>query len=582
MNPFVFLALHSAANRTAARLRRLKRPRYLLFAAVGGGYFYFFVVRHWVTGVRMAARADVVQLPPDVVEAAAGLLLIAVAVLCWCLPAPPSALPFSEAEIQHLFPAPVTRRALVSWKMAGAIPGALLGALIFSLGAGPVLAHGRWSCFLAGLALVFVAVRLHVMGVRLARFRLEGAGVRWPVRTLIALTLLAAVLGLCVRESLSLAGPPPLERLGEPGSSVPWIGWARAFAAGWPLQAVTAPARWLIRPALAWRWSDFFMMLPGAVAILLLNVLWLARLRVDLTEGALEAAGEMQTARRARMERRAGAGRVRVTRPPFRLAPEGSPHVALLWKSLVRMTRQVGGMQTLAIITLAVLSPAIVLVASGEARRAPEMVGALCALMACLLLLIGPGIFRADFAGELRHIEMLRAFPIRGRTLVAGALWGPVAIMTLYQWLLLLGALLLAGRSVPAAVSPAALAFAVALVCPAANLSSSLVQNALVLLLPGWMTLGTSRPSGIESMGMGIVSTLARLLALSVFLLPAAVAFALCLLAGLAAGVPEAGLVTAGGAAAAVMAAEAALGIWWLGAFLDRLDPASELDAAGR
>src|SRR5687768_6031948 len=181
------------------------------------------------------------------------------------------------------------------------------------------------------------------------------------------------------------------------------------------------------------------------------------------------------------------------------------------------------------------------------------MVGGMCAVLAGILLLIGPGIFRADFGGELRHIEMLRAFPIRGRTLVAGAVLGPVAVMTLYQWILLLGALVLAGRSVPGPMSPAALAFVAALLCGPANLASALVQNALVLLFPGWMTLGASRPSGIESMGMGIVSALARLLALSVFFLPAAAAFALLLLAGIAAGFAEAGLIAAGGAAAAII-----------------------------
>jgi hypothetical protein len=155
-------------------------------------------------------------------------------------------------------------------------------------------------------------------------------------------------------------------------------------------------------------------------------------------------------------------------------------------------------------------------------------------------------------------------------------------VLSLFQWMLLLAALSLthgARQGFPLAVP---LAFAAALLVPPINLVSALVHNALILLMPGWMTLGAARPSGIESIGFNIVSALARLLVLAICFLPAGLLFGGVWLAGAAIGQPALGLVGAAAVAAAAVVLQAALGIYWLGHFLDRFDPSYEMDPASR
>ncbi|MGH9868788.1 MAG: hypothetical protein ACREAA_11575 [Candidatus Polarisedimenticolia bacterium] len=578
-SPLLYLAVRSARNRAVARLRRLARPRYLLFALVGGLYFYFVAVRHWITGMSMLSRGEWGRVPADLVEGMVGGLLILAAAVPWILPAPASPLPFTEPEIHHLFPAPLPRRRLLQWKMVSSVPGALLGALIFSLGAGPALAHGGWLIFFCGACVMFAAGRLYVMGARLARHRLQRAGVPWIARAVPAAVVTLGALALALRASVQLAaGAPsgPWEDAGLPEGAGVLIGRARDVVAQWPMQLVTFPGRWLMRPAVAEGWGAFLMALPAALAVLAAQAAWVMRSRADLEDGALEASGEMQSARRMRAGR-AGPGRVRLTPAPFVLRPGAAPVTALVWKALIRMRRLTGGLYALSIVTAAAMAPGAVLMVSGHPARAGLITGIACAALFLLMMLIGPGVFRTDFAGELRHIELLRGYPLPGRTMIAGMLLAPVAVLTLFQWGLLAAAIVLVGGQAMTLGVPLTAGLAAALVAGPVNLVSALVQNALVLLFPAWMAPGQSRPSGIEAMGFNIVSALARLLILWLCLLPAGLLFGGVWAAAAVAGHSAVGLALAGLAAAVAITVEAAFGVAMLGSWVDRSDVAAEL-----
>ncbi len=556
--PLAYLAARGAVNRAAVRLRRLRRPRYLLFALVGAAWFWFAAARHWVTAMGGLSRSGGTPVPVDLVEVATGLALMLAACVVWLLPAPSCPLAFTSAEIHHLFTAPVTRRRLLIWKLMASVPGTLLGALLVSLGAAPAIARGGWPLFLAGACIVFLTGRFHVMAARLARHGLQQKGIGWGARAGAAVLPAAILAGLAAREAPLAASALNLEEL-------------QSALAGSPLWWVTAPGRWLVRPAFAEGWSGFAVAAVPALALLALHLAWVIRSRADLQEGALESAGELRTAARSRAGRRSGAGRVRLVPAPFRLAPDGPALTALVWKGMVRMMRQTGGLHAVVALGSAFLLPGIITTISGGVQAGRLVSGACAAGLAALLAFIGPALFRADFSGELRHLGFLRSFPLSGRTLVAGMLLGPAGVLAVTQWgLLAVAALLLK----PSWEGPglAGMALAAAVTAAPLNLGSAVAQNALVVLFPGWMMPGAERTSGIEMMGFNIVTGLARVLVIVACLLPAAAAFAAVWAAAWAAGAPNAGIVGGGMAAAAIIGGEAVLGVELLGRWIERSD----------
>src|SRR5436853_7586122 len=112
MAALLFLQLLSFKNRLWVRLRRLKQPKYLVGAIVGGLYFYFYFFRWLFLGgssARTAAIAGSVE-TLALYESIGALVLFVMVLLSWILPRERAALVFTEAEIAFLFPAPVSRR----------------------------------------------------------------------------------------------------------------------------------------------------------------------------------------------------------------------------------------------------------------------------------------------------------------------------------------------------------------------------------------------------------------------------------------------------------------------------------------
>jgi ABC-2 type transport system permease protein len=133
----LYIIVCSARNRIRMRLRRLREPRYLFGAIAGAAYFYFaiFARTRGPSGRRRSGTP-----PPDILAAlmaagppAAGLVLMVVTTVLSALPVTSSLLVFSEAEIQFLFPAPVSRRQLLLHRMMRSQFGILFGVLVFSL-----------------------------------------------------------------------------------------------------------------------------------------------------------------------------------------------------------------------------------------------------------------------------------------------------------------------------------------------------------------------------------------------------------------------------------------------------------------
>ena len=131
----VFLQYHSFKNRSLMRLRRLKKPRYLVGAIVGGLYFYFYFFRYLFGLPNRRNGLALVSQPGNAAffeNMGAAMFLMAV-FLAWVLPHERAALAFSEAEVAFLFPAPISRRGLIDFKLLRSQAAILFTTMVLML-----------------------------------------------------------------------------------------------------------------------------------------------------------------------------------------------------------------------------------------------------------------------------------------------------------------------------------------------------------------------------------------------------------------------------------------------------------------
>ena len=112
LGAFVFLTWHSARNRVRQQARRLRNPRYILAIVLGVAYLYAALFRQGRPGGGLATA--LFGTGADIVLAVA---LVLQASQWWLFGSDQTALAFSQAEVQFLFPAPVSRRSLLHFKL---------------------------------------------------------------------------------------------------------------------------------------------------------------------------------------------------------------------------------------------------------------------------------------------------------------------------------------------------------------------------------------------------------------------------------------------------------------------------------
>ncbi len=218
----LYITLCTAKNNLLVRLRRLREPRYLIFAIAGAAYMYFARVhahRRRAPDRRGGARRRRMSSPVPfraLAPVAGGVALLALSAVAWVLPTRSTLFDFSDAEIHLLFPAPVTRRALLIHRLVRSQFKTLFGAVVLAFATNPGLTGGRCGSNAARLLrviafwMVFVTFRIYFAGVTLARARLTSAGARarwtaWP--PIVAIAAAVAIVGVPVGRALM---DPPL------------------------------------------------------------------------------------------------------------------------------------------------------------------------------------------------------------------------------------------------------------------------------------------------------------------------------------------------------------------------------------
>jgi ABC-2 type transport system permease protein len=561
----VFLWWASLRNRVRKQLERLRQPKYLVGLLVGGGYLGLVLLRFGFRGSPDRLPADarlVAELP------LAGMLMASLAA-AWALGQDRPSLSFSETEVQQLFSAPVSRRALLHYKLARGLFGAVVAAFFSTLFIGRAVSLHPVLFFLGALV-ALATVNLHITAAsfvrtRLARLGWVGTAIRW-----VGLGSVFAGFALAVYLALQVH-PLPREFQGRE-----WVKeWLLVILEEPSLKLVLWPGRALVALPMANGVGEFLRALPLALGLLAAHYVWVSVLVVPFEEAVVVRVEERARRRGQRMAR---VGYIVLRKPYFRLGALGRPEVALVWKNLIA-ARRMGGPDILFI--LAMLGLAFPL---GVAFFAPESLPRVRQVMAgsylataAVLALFGPLSFRADLRLDLAKLDLLRAMPLTGRQVVAAEVLAPGLLLGLMQVMLTVLAMGMAigapgrwGTELWVAGGLGLLPVLLAL-----SIGGVFVHNAAVVLFPSWLPADGERARGIEALGQRLLTFVGAWVVLVGGLLPAAivaalVGFALSGWLGVWA-MPFAGLTAAAG-----LFAEVALGVTALGRAFDQMDVSSE------
>ena len=577
ISALLYLQIHSFVNRVRSRVRRLKKPKYLIGAIVGGLYLFWYF-HHVLFPRRPAGESPgfLVTTEPAVLECLAALIPLIWLASQWIFRRSRAALGFSEAEIAFLFPAPVSRRGLLHYKLLSSQIPMLFSVAIMAILSSRILGGHGWFQ-LAGWWILLWTLTLHSYGSSFALTLLMDRGLSTWRRRVAVLGLLAAGLSVAVVWAWRTLPPPPFDlNNGLAGLK----SYGKQLLVSGPIPNLLYPFRLIVRPFLAGDAIQFLSALGPALAILSLHYVWVVRSNVAFEEASIEYSKKLAERAAAIRAGRAQPGSAAGKRKPdpFRLQPDGAPCVGLLWKNLIA-AGQTFTPRAWAIVLAVLLVAGCVARGMGLGDDTREMLGILAAAFTGMSLFWGPFALQQDLRQDLRVADILKTYPVSGWQTVLGEVLTPTVILTTVQWALLLVALTLlpSGDSTAWATS-VSLGVSAAILAPALNGLSLLILNAAALYFPAWFLPDPQSPQGFEVTGQRILMFLGQFVVVGLALLPAAVVslavfFTASLVGGHVVATPLAAM-----AAAATLAAECAYGIFLLGRVFDRLDLSDELN----
>lgn len=567
MGALLYLTLCSTKNRIRVRLRRLREARYLAGLVVGILYFYFLLYRPGRPGRPgvLAALAAV----RDPIELAGSVALFVIIALAWAWPSSGQpALMFSRADVQFLFPAPFTRQQLVAYKVLRTQIGAIVSSALVTVFFRPTSLAGGWM-FFVGIMVVTATLIVHFTGVSLSRASLRQHGGSGLSRQWLPLgVVLAAVAVLAGTVAADWTWLATLDRPADVVRALQRLG-----STG-PASVVLWPFTTLLRLPLAASPGEFLRALPFALALLALNFLWVLRSDAAFEEASAELAEKIARVRR-------GAplvGTVRRRPAPFALSTSGPAEVALLWKNLIMLGRYSTMKRALMFLPTVVI---IGVMFSFNARHSgfAESLAIICAMLTVGTVLIGPLMIRNDLRRDLERLAVLKAWPIRGAVLLRGEALAPAVVLTVFAWMFIVGATALSARvllelGITSMAGRLSYMIAALFLAPGLIATQVLVQNAIAVVFPAWVSIGATRAHGIDVMGQRMLMMGGMIVTLLVAVLPA-VLFAAIVGAAISFATSVIPVIVPAAVATTVLLAECVLASEALGRVMDRTDPAA-------
>jgi len=580
VNPALLFLIHrTAVTAIRSRLARLKQVRYLVPAVIGLAYF---VLIFGGSSLREGRpRHDSFSLPDPFMEWGGAVLILLMALLVWILPGRQPAIAFLEPEVAILFPAPLTRRELVTYKLLDLQKVVAIAPLIFGVMTWFQGGPARAVYVAAGVWFTVNVLTLHQVGARFALEGIAGHGVSGLRRHAPVLLVVAAFFAVLV---LGVPPLPSLEDVAERHGVARWLAQLEHSPAGWALY----PFRALVLLPLATDPATFLVRLLPVVALLALLYAWVIRADVAFEESAAEFAVDLsrriEAAKKGKFSLGGAPRLVRRSRWPLR--PVGPPETAFAWKCVSTSFRSVTPSAVWLLVAGVAAAGIVAFAMPGTAeppnRLALTIAGVLAAVSG-ILMFAGPAVLGAGLRQDLEQVETLKVLPVPGPRLVRASLAGAVVPIAVLQALLIAFAVAVAPPSSKVNVTlewRLAAFLAGALVLPSLTALSASLDAAGAILFPAWIRPGTSMgQGGVEGMGMSIVTLLGKTVGMGFGCIAPAVlgggtAAAVVILA------PEP-LRPAGVALGGILAAGALLvEVWvlteWLGGRFDRLDPAAE------
>ena len=511
----VYLTRTSIWNRVALQARRVRQPRYTLALILGAAYFWLILLRPSV----QPNQAPVSVWNNFETVAALGVLLLLLG--AWVFAGDRMALAFSAAELHFLFPAPLSRRGLVLYKLFRTQLVILFNAIIWvfvlrrsgSVLAAPLRFIGTW--------ILFTNLSLHRLGAALVRTSLVEhgrAGIRRNIPTIVIGAAGLIAIGLILRDAV------PVIRAAKAAKEI-----ASGIEAAADLPAARALLflpRLIVAPSFAQTSAAWLRVTGAAVVLLLVQLAWVVQSEVAFEEAAVQASAE-RARRLEAWRRRSARPRTKTTKGVKRtipLSPSGNPAAAIVWKNslLLMRTGRVGSMIGLVFMAIILSLPTI------ESRGIDGRFLAIAALMMVFLLIVlGSRVLQNDFRQDADHLATLKTLPLRGNRIVGAEVISSALPISILQLLLVAFAFVVTLREADLPVDllrRTALLLMSPLILLSVNATTVTIQNAAALLFPGWVRATPIVGGGIEVMGQGILATGMLLITFIIALLPAAAA----------------------------------------------------------
>ncbi len=586
----LYLRLHSLLNLAVQRVSRLRQPKYLIGTGAAVAYFWFFLIRRtYAPGPSSAIAAQAIS---GVGTAATALICAALCLLAlgriafaWIAPADKPGLRFTEAEIAFLFPAPITRKALIHFRLLSAqfaiLFTSVLIALFFNRSG---YLGGHRAIRVVGWWVILSTFDLHLSGTNLALSRLREKYLHFRLIRLAVVTTIVLYAAAVFFSAFGRLRAFASDFGGDHGMPEVLLGQlVDAPAFHW----LTLPFRIVLAPYFASGPREFLVAIVPALLVLALHYYWVSSSQARFEEGSIALAEKRAAVREAAL--RGELPQERPVKPakagPFPLSEEGPPEIAFLWKNLLSMRNALFSRRVLIIFLMLMIWAAAALgplsrgSRSGGGVIAPIVV-IFSAMIAAYAVLLGPQIARQDLRGDLANADILKTYPLEGWRLALGELLAPTLLLTVVLWCAIIAcsAAFDAGGSLewltPGVRITVALSMASA--APFLCLIQLIVPNSIVVLLPGWYQSSRSRAGGIEMFGQRLVFGVVQLFFALLVAVPAAGAAALVIFCSKWVFGVGPSVVLAALAVLAILASEAVLGVWWLGERFEKFDLSAE------
>jgi hypothetical protein len=171
----------------------------------------------------------------------------------------------------------------------------------------------------------------------------------------------------------------------------------------------------------------------------------------------------------------------------------------------------------------------IVAASAGRANGLAALLGAFSFAGTAFTIVLAPQVLRIDLRQDLRHLELLKTWPIKASAVVRGELLWPGVVITAAAWMMLAAATYLSGTMLSRVSAGWRLGggAALAILAPSLVFSQLTIHNAVALIFPAWVPLGNQRPRGLDAMGQRLIMLGGTWLLLIISMLPGAIVAAI-------------------------------------------------------